>query len=530
MKRTILLFSLFIGMFSVRATHILGGDIRYTCLDSTQHIYQIDVTLFRDCLNGQAPFDNVLSLFFFDTLNDSLLKIEQVIYSGVSTFASPLGIASCALPFENYCSEVSVYSLIDTLPPRLGGYLIGWSRCCFSNILVNGVGQQGFTLTTQIPGSEKFPANSQPEVLQKSIHFLCQDEIFEIDLQATDPEGDSLVYSIDTLRNGMNLMGFGTNQFTAVVNALNPMGPPPYEAYSWQPGYSVSDPLGTGYFSLDPQLGKLYGRAGGPGAYIYSIAVEEFRNGISLGSYSMVLQFYLVDCGATIQSWAVNPDYGMLNTTQDTIFASDDSAFCFVVDLDSVPAGEQIDLQISAISNLAEWSLSQDTANPLQYDLCWTPSCSAWPDTLLSLVLESSIDSDCPLDGFRLDTIYLRLSASGNMVQGPAPQADFSVSNDENSYFFESQSLYAGSFLWDFGDDAISTLRDPFHIYSSSGIYDVQLIVRNDCGSDTIQRSIGVSLTEIEAPKALVLRLWPNPVQDHFVLQLSEQQADASLK
>ena len=37
------------------ATHIVGGEIYYTCLGNND--YKITLKLYRDCFNGQAPFD-----------------------------------------------------------------------------------------------------------------------------------------------------------------------------------------------------------------------------------------------------------------------------------------------------------------------------------------------------------------------------------------------------------------------------------------------------------------------------------------
>lgn len=532
MKRNFFFLSLLLGYFYADAGHITGGDIKYTCLDSSQHIYQIGLTLFRDCIQGQVPFDPSISLFYFDTIQGSLLKIEEIAYSGVSTPIAPIGLGNCAISPPNDCNEFTIYSIIDTLPPRPGGYSIGWSRCCSNSSLVNGNSPQGFTFSAHIPGVETYPKNTQPQFAQKNIYLLCQDEPFVIDLQAADDDGDSLVYMIHPVLSGLNINGLGTSnqQQQAIVGAMNPMGPPPYLAFNWSPGYSATDPLSTGFFHIDPQTAKLYGEAGSPGAHIYSIAVEEFRNGISLGLHTLLLKLNVIDCGNVPLSWDVVTDYGSLSVNQDTVMASDDSAFCFLVNLNPMAAGEQIALQVNAASALAEWNISEISANPLQYEICWTPACRAWPDTLLSLVLESSPDDECPLSGFRLDTVYLQLSASGDTIAGLAPQANFTVSQDGKRLSFQNQSQTAGTYLWDFGDGSTSQLRDPIHTFLAFDFYDIQLIVQNDCGSDTFNQTVSVMLTDLEEAVQSVFSVWPNPIDNYFTVRLPHVKTAADLK
>lgn len=51
---------------------------------------------------------------------------------------------------------------------------------------------------------------------------------------------------------------------------------------------------------------------------------------------------------------------------------------------------------------------------------------------------------------------------------------------------FTDQSSGATSWLWDFGDDTGSSVRDPQHSYTATGAYTVTLQVTNAVGSDTV--------------------------------------------
>jgi uncharacterized repeat protein (TIGR01451 family) len=72
------------------------------------------------------------------------------------------------------------------------------------------------------------------------------------------------------------------------------------------------------------------------------------------------------------------------------------------------------------------------------------------------------------------------------------PVADFTSDVTEicgeGSVAFSDRSLYATSWLWDFGDGANSTDQHPTHGYATAGIYTVTLTVRNDCGEDQVSK------------------------------------------
>ncbi len=64
--------------------------------------------------------------------------------------------------------------------------------------------------------------------------------------------------------------------------------------------------------------------------------------------------------------------------------------------------------------------------------------------------------------------------------------------------FFQNQSLYASSYIWDFGDLNISTQFNPSHTYTTPGIFTASLIARNACFcSDTTLVFVKVLATEV---------------------------------
>ncbi len=72
-------------------------------------------------------------------------------------------------------------------------------------------------------------------------------------------------------------------------------------------------------------------------------------------------------------------------------------------------------------------------------------------------------------------------------LTAPPPIAQFSGSAQGCAPLevdFSNNSLYAESYIWDFGDGSSSILENPSHIYANPGLYTVTLSVTNSNGSD----------------------------------------------
>ncbi len=83
---------------------------------------------------------------------------------------------------------------------------------------------------------------------------------------------------------------------------------------------------------------------------------------------------------------------------------------------------------------------------------------------------------------------------------GASPDASFeaAVALGSLNLGLNNESEDADSYIWDFGDGNSSSDFEPSHTFAGDGVYTVQLIVSNECGSDTTSREVEV----VTAPTA----------------------------
>lgn len=81
-----------------------------------------------------------------------------------------------------------------------------------------------------------------------------------------------------------------------------------------------------------------------------------------------------------------------------------------------------------------------------------------------------------------------------NLIQvNGEPIAGFSMATNQNEVTFRNLTQNGAYFHWDFGDGTTTATVNPIHNYATSGIFQVQLIAENDCGSDTTFRTIEIT-------------------------------------
>ncbi|MEM9983770.1 MAG: hypothetical protein AAF804_01625, partial [Bacteroidota bacterium] len=397
------------------ATHITGAEITYTCLNPNTNTYRVDLTMYRDCVNGQAGFDNQITVYIFRSNNGSVYQTRTVNFNGSSVQLVPVFWNVCTGAPQNQCVEYAVYSFTINLPQTPAGYDIGWARCCRNNIVTNIAALQGITVSAHVPGTTEAPGcNTMPKFNQLPPIFLCVGQQFSFDHSATDADGDSLVYVISNPYASVNTLGQGANQVQPVVGGFNPLGPPPYQNINYLPGFSFNDPFGSGNFNVDPQSGLLTLTPTQVGLSVFAVSVLEYRNGVLLSENKRDFQINVIQCAPQGDEPDLSSNLAPVPVTAgDTVFADPTAPFCYTMSASDPDVNDIVELfpvsasfGIGGTAPLPYATLTSTGTNPAIGTVCWDVACGNAGDTV-RMVVGARDPQDCPGYNIVYDTTYV---------------------------------------------------------------------------------------------------------------------------
>ncbi|MFN2457266.1 MAG: PKD domain-containing protein [Chitinophagaceae bacterium] len=311
MKKLSAFLIFFIGLnCSLYAAHIVGGEMIYeylgpgTAPNSKQ--YRITLRLFRDndCTQcAQMPTNVFIGIFTNDN-NTQFPGAGQYfdVPKGSERSVLVADLPPCINNAPDLDYSAAEYSFKVDLPDNKFGYTAAYQTCCRINGMVNvfnssggggGGGGTGSTYTAIIPGTNQVPVgqNNSSPVFNLGISVICQNKAFTLNFNATDPDGDQLVYSFCDAYNG------GAAQGANNINPAPPISssPPQYSSVPYINGFSGSAPLGSNAI-INSSTGEIKGTAPGIGEYVVSVCIDEYRNGKLIGYHRKDFIVNVDDC------------------------------------------------------------------------------------------------------------------------------------------------------------------------------------------------------------------------------------------
>lgn len=271
----------------VLASHLLGGNIGYeyiTTLPNGDKRYKIYLYIYRNC-NSQTQFDRPINLGIYR--NDGAKTLFTVIQIHPRTRRVQPPNANPNCPFNpNTCLEEGYYEQFVNLPDDTRGYRLSYIRCCRNAAVINLTQNTGQTYDAFIPNTQL--NNSSPEFTSIPLPYLCVGDKVRIFNNATDADGDSLVY-----------------KFVRPYAGAGPTNPIPYPPNNWRwpanaiynNGYSFSRPFGNfGTATINSASGVTEYIVNQPGNYVVAVEVEEYRNGVLISTSRRDLQILVIVC------------------------------------------------------------------------------------------------------------------------------------------------------------------------------------------------------------------------------------------
>lgn len=411
------------------ASHIVGAQLYYECVNANNFTYKITLKLYRDCLNGQAPFDDPITMFIFNGIGGALNQTVDIPKPPFTPQIQPANWGPCVAVPPAICVEEGVYETYINLPPLAGGYDLAWARCCRNYAITNLFDPQveGVTFLAHIPDPGLATCNSMPIFNNTPPLFLCNNLTFNFDYSATDVDGDSLVYQLTNPYTGTNFAGLGAgnpamggNQ-PVVSPGVNPMGPPPYNNVVYGAAYNFINPFGAGsVISLDPQTGYFSVTPTQTGIYVFAVSVFEYRNGLLLSENKQDVQIHVLTCLPQNTPPALVHDLTGTNHIGDTIIVNATEPFCYDF-IASVPVlvGALTVTPFSPILN-AGGTISISGTNPKNGTICWTPPCS-YIGQIVPVILDAYDTGNCPGFGHAQDTVWIKIVLPPNLAPTITP-------------------------------------------------------------------------------------------------------------
>lgn len=288
--------AIFIFIFSLlsidyaNATHIIGGELTYTCLGNNK--YEISLTVYRDCYNGRPPFDNPAYIGVYGS-DKKLILIDSIVRGTVFQLDPKLSDTCLVVPPE-VCVETTIYKDTIDLPPRIGGYTLAYQRCCRNVTIKNIIDplDSGATFMIEITEAALNSCNSSAKFKEWPPIYICVNKPINFDQSAIDINGDSVFYRLCTpLLGGSDSMP-----------QPRPAFPPPYEEVKWKTPYGLQNILGGEALTIDPKTGILTGTPNAIGQFVVGICLEEFRQGKIISTTRRDFQFNVGVCGNSVAS------------------------------------------------------------------------------------------------------------------------------------------------------------------------------------------------------------------------------------
>lgn len=444
---------------TVRATHIVGGEVTYVCLGG--NTYRFTITAYRDCIGGiaNAISEDNPAFFAIYTTQGARVLIDSIKTNSGGEIVPPNFKNDCVTNPPNTCLNKIVFERTVTLDNTNVGYKIVYQRCCRNASIINifDPSSVGATYSCIIPPRSSAACNNSARFKNFPPQIICVNNPLVYDHSAIDPDGDSLTYEFCQAFDG------GTNS--------NPKPLPPLfntSPLTYRPPYSASTPMaGSPRIQINRNTGVITGTPTLQGRYVVSVCCNEWRNGTIINTVTREFQFVVTNC-----SKAVVADIPQYSNEFNTYIVNCKDLNVKFDNLSKGGTTYHWDFGVKELNN--------DTSN------AFSPTFT-YPDSGTYVVtLYVNKGTTCSDSISRFVKVYPRLISKYDAPTEVCP-------GDTVNFVDLSTSTYAiNKWLWNFDDNSpIDTNQNTKHVFRFGGLYNVGLITMNEQGCvDTLFKKI----------------------------------------
>ncbi len=477
----LLLMIMLQGATALRASHIVGGDITYSCINNCT--VRVHMRAYRDCLGLSTVLNSTMQWVggVGCTVPPPITPWSAQLTNEVVQLC-PAFPTACTTPGATISGREEFYWFrdYDICAVPACQFRLEWSNCCRNGSISSMVNPQtaNFYVGATTINTALTTCNNSPQFFDPPMMYIPSGHTTVVSLGAQDPDGDSLAYALGPCRH---------DSATAVTYAL---------------GYSPTAPLGSSWtVSLDPATGNITFGAN-PGNNVVGVVcvyVTEYRNGVQIGS--LVRDFMVTVITSTGNNPAVIGPISNLSTgatvVGNEILMCNAIPLCFDLLTSDVDPGQLLDFSWSrnlvgaTFTDLGTMTAVDtvygNSANPPRGRFCWTPPGDG--NYSLRFALH---DNFCPTMGNTQRTIVIRVGQQGTptvtTTVGPCPTMQFSTTGCGTGPF---------TYQWSGGGGLTGSTASISYSYPLVGTYPWQVIITGPSGIDTVAGNVSVGLDTV---------------------------------
>jgi len=407
----ILPFFLLFGMlsFNLKAFHIVGGEIELVHVEG--FTYNLNLIQYFDAAQADNPApDQSVTVYIYE--NGTNAKVDEYLLPLQFIQTVPYTTPDCAI--GQLQTLRPYYSRQVTLDPdkysNPAGYYAVWERCCRNASVVNlnnATGTNvGMTYVLEFPAIMKNGdpfVNSTPQLFPPLSDYACINQLYYTSFAGIDVDGDSLVYSLKTPLNSSSSDPVPTPKAKPHFPVIFANG---FDRDNMVPGNPSLQISPKGFLTVEPEF---------TGLFVFSVLVEEFREGIKIGQVTRDFQMLVIDgCDppappdAHVRLPGEDEFYNEVDVIRFTV--ADEKCFEFLVtddvgDLVTFRAeGVNFEQRVEDIFEFNQSFINQDR-DTLRVEVC-IPDCPYVRDEPFIIDLLAA-DNACPLP--QIDTVRLTI-------------------------------------------------------------------------------------------------------------------------
>ncbi|MFK7969936.1 MAG: PKD domain-containing protein [Bacteroidia bacterium] len=441
MKNLYLLFLLPLLMVcahDMRATHVMGTHVSYECIGRDTVVFYFH--MYMDCYGlvglggpppGQLPMPYILinPKVPGSTCTDpvTISNWQLISYTEITPVCASVITGCRVFPFG---APTAIHGALDYLATTTidfsntgcTEYDISWLTCCRNGLITSGAANDGMFSSVNLSLN---PCNSSPQFLHDPDTYICTGKPTVVSYQAYDPDGDSLVYRLGPCFVGRNT------------------------TIGYDPGFSPTSPLGPSWnISVNSQTGDLsiLPNPGNQVIGVICVEVEEFRNGISLGTTSSDVQVNVMNCGGNNPPVLDNFSLvsGAMSSRDYVVQACVGNSFSVSLRAFEPDLGDTLTIEIDSTA-VPGLNVAMMGTNPRMIGLNWSPTAIG----RFHIPIKAT-DQYCPIPGKANRTIVVEVSKfciDANITYAACDSSNGSI---QVTSFFGGRSPY--QYRWSTGD------------------------------------------------------------------------------